>query len=83
MSLPDPRAETETKILAAEVLNAIYALPEAQRVTVLLVYVEQFKYAEAAAALDVPIGTIMSRLAAARKRLAALSAEAKTERKTG
>lgn len=64
-------------------LNAIYALPEAQRIAVLLVYVEQFKYAEAATALDVPVGTIMSRLAAARKRLAALGDGMETERKTG
>ncbi|MEO0991699.1 MAG: sigma factor-like helix-turn-helix DNA-binding protein, partial [Pseudomonadota bacterium] len=32
----------------------------------LLVYVEGYKYREAAEILDVPVGTIMSRLAAAR-----------------
>ena len=56
----------ETNILAAEVLRAIGGLPEAQRETVLLVYGEGFSYAEAASALGIPIGTVMSRLAAAR-----------------
>jgi RNA polymerase sigma-70 factor (ECF subfamily) len=56
----------ETNILAAEVLTAIGKLPEAQRETVLLVYAEGYSYAEAASTLGIPIGTVMSRLAAAR-----------------
>ena len=47
-------------------------LPEAQRETVLLVYVEGYAYREAAEMLDIPIGTVMSRLAAARKSLSVL-----------
>jgi len=47
-------------------------LPEAQRETVLLVYGEGFSYAEAASALGIPVGTVMSRLAAARSALAKL-----------
>jgi len=39
----------------------------------MLVYVEGHSYREAAEILDVPIGTIMSRLAAARKKLKGLS----------
>lgn len=62
----------ETNILAAEVLSEVQALPEAQRETVFLVYVEGLTYREAAELLAVPIGTVMSRLAAARGRLAAL-----------
>ena len=62
----------ETNILAAEVLKAIGRLPEAQREAVLLVYAEGYSYAEAASALSVPIGTVMSRLAAARAALAKL-----------
>lgn len=62
----------ETNIVAAEVLRAIGQLPEAQRETVLLVYAEGYSYAAAAAALGVPIGTVMSRLAAARAALARL-----------
>jgi RNA polymerase sigma-70 factor (ECF subfamily) len=58
--------------LAAEVLRAEGRLPEAQRETVLLVYAEGYSYAEAAAAVGVPIGTIMSRLATVRQALAEL-----------
>src|SRR5579863_3603984 len=68
----DGARDVETNIMAAQVLRAIGRLPEAQRETVLLVYGEGYSYAEAAAALAVPIGTIMSRLAAARSALAVL-----------
>ena len=68
----DGARDVETNIMAAQVLRAIGRLPEAQRETVLLVYGEGYSYAEAAAALAVPIGTIMSRLAAARSALAEL-----------
>ncbi len=68
----DGAEKIETNILLAEVLAEVQALPEAQRSTVLLVYVEGLTYAEAAETLEVPIGTVMSRLAAARLKLAAL-----------
>ncbi len=68
----DGAREIEMNITAAAVLRAINRLPEAQRETVLLVYGEGYRYAEAAAALGVPIGTIMSRLAAGRAALAKL-----------
>ena len=68
----DGAREIEMNITAAAVLRAIDRLPEAQRETVLLVYGEGYSYAEAAAALGVPIGTIMSRLAAGRAALARL-----------
>lgn len=71
----DGGKEIETNILAAQVLKEVLALPEAQRETILLVYVEGLTYREAAEALDVPIGTVMSRLAAARAKLGALNAE--------
>lgn len=66
----DGAHEIETNTSAAQVLKAVGALPQAQRETVLLVYVEGYSYREAADLLGVPIGTIMSRLATARATLA-------------
>jgi RNA polymerase sigma-70 factor, ECF subfamily len=63
------------------VLRQAMGLPEAQRETLLLVYVEGFTYQEAANVLDVPIGTVMSRLAAVRLKLGGLEAPA-TKNKT-
>jgi RNA polymerase sigma-70 factor, ECF subfamily len=70
--ITDGEREIEMNITAAAVLRAIGGLPEAQRETILLVYGEGYSYAEAAAGLGVPIGTIMSRLAAGRAALAKL-----------
>ncbi|QIG51017.1 RNA polymerase sigma factor [Nordella sp. HKS 07] len=67
--------EIETNILARRVLREVQSLPEAQRETVFLVYVEGLTYREAAEILAVPIGTIMSRLAGARAKLAWLAAD--------
>ncbi len=78
----DGAGHMETNIFASQVLTAVAALPEAQRETVLLVYLEGWTYAEAAQALDVPIGTVMSRLAAARTKLAAMNPHDKAVRKS-
>ncbi len=61
--------DSETNIFAAQVFTQVMQLPEAQRETVMLVFVEGYSYREAAAMLDVPIGTIMSRLSNARQKL--------------
>lgn len=66
----DGAREVETNIFAAQVLQAVGRLPEAQRETVLLVYAEGRSYREAAEMLSIPVGTVMSRLAAARLALA-------------
>lgn len=71
LDLPDPAPGIETHIFASEVFDVVTALPEAQRVTALLVLVEGYSYAEAAEALDIPVGTVMSRIAAARRSVAA------------
>jgi len=71
----DGRRDVETNILASQVLNEVLLLPEAQRETVLLVYVEGLTYREAAAVLEVPVGTVMSRLATARRTLSRLNEE--------
>ena len=53
----------------AEVKEAIESLPEQFRVAVLLADVEGFSYKEIAEILDIPIGTVMSRLHRGRKGL--------------
>ena len=52
-----------------EVKNALEALPESFRLPVLLADVEQFSYKEIAEMLDIPIGTVMSRLHRGRQQL--------------
>jgi RNA polymerase sigma-70 factor (ECF subfamily) len=49
-----------------EILAALASLPERYRDVILLVDVDELSYKEAAAALDVPIGTVMSRLSRGR-----------------
>ncbi|WP_235440738.1 sigma-70 family RNA polymerase sigma factor [Pantoea sp. RIT-PI-b] len=66
----DQQALNEERRQYAKVMQRVGQLPEAQRNAVFLVYVEGFTYQEAADTLAVPIGTIMSRLAAARSTLA-------------
>jgi len=67
-------------IFASQVLKEVGSLPEAQREAVLLVYVEGLTYREAAELITVPIGTVMSRLAAARLTLGKLRAAPEPER---
>lgn len=50
---------------------AINELPEAYRMVISLVIMSGFSYAETSQTLDLPIGTVMSRIARARKKLAA------------
>jgi RNA polymerase sigma-70 factor (ECF subfamily) len=52
-----------------EALDAVDKLSEDHRSVLSLVVVEEFSYQEAAAILDVPIGTVMSRLHRARREL--------------
>ena len=71
----DGTGAMETRVMANQVLRAVDALPEAQRATVFLAYVEGLSYRETAAVLGIPVGTVMSRLAGARERLAEHLAE--------
>jgi len=52
--------------------EALAKLPVEQRTVVLLVGLEQFTYEEAARVLEVPIGTVMSRLSRGRERMRVL-----------
>ena len=76
---PDPESASighdEARLLA----RLIAALPEEQREVLLLREVEDMSYREIAAVAQVPIGTVMSRLARARAALKALWPEAQGE----
>lgn len=65
----DGRDTVENRSVLAAAQRALLALPEDQRSAFLLVVVEGLSYREAAKVLDVPVGTIMSRLARARGRI--------------
>ncbi|MFM0075957.1 RNA polymerase sigma factor [Paraburkholderia sediminicola] len=71
-TIADPGSASETGALAGQIIAAVERLPEAQRVVLLLVSVEGFNYQEAAEALDIPVGTVMSRLSRARRTIGAL-----------
>lgn len=62
----------ETQLMHSQIISAVERLPEAQRVVMLLVAVEGLSYQEAAEVLEVPIGTVMSRLSRARQAVGAL-----------
>lgn len=64
-----PRA-VEATIALRETEAALETLPPEQREVLRLVCLEELSYAEAAAVLDIPKGTVMSRLARARLALA-------------
>lgn len=59
----------EGRLMLDSATRAISELPDDQREVLLLVCVEELSYRDAAAVLDLPIGTVMSRLARARKKL--------------
>jgi RNA polymerase sigma-70 factor (ECF subfamily) len=66
----DPVMEREADLLSVQA--AMARLPEEQRAAVSLVLVEGLPYKEAAEVLDVPIGTLTSRLARGREALKAM-----------
>lgn len=67
----DGRDVTENRIYLEQVRRAMQTLPEEQRAVLMLVCVEGMRYREVAAALDIPEGTVMSRLSRGRLALAA------------
>jgi RNA polymerase sigma-70 factor (ECF subfamily) len=67
---PDPEEQALRASDRTEVLAALSALPEVYRSVLALVDMEGLRYAETAAILDCPIGTVMSRLHRARHTLA-------------
>ena len=69
---PAPDAALRADERAAAVREALARLPEGTRSAIVLFYFQQLPYAEIAAALGVPIGTVMSRLHNGKAQLAKL-----------
>lgn len=67
-----PESENSEQQIVTKVRLAIAKLPEGQRQVVTLVDLEGFSYVEVATILDIPIGTVMSRLCRARTAMKAL-----------
>ena len=77
---PDRRHDRQEII--DRVRNAISRLPMGQRQVISLVDLEECTYIEVAQVLDVPIGTVMSRLSRARKALKEQLLEAEVQEST-
>ncbi len=71
----NPSRVTELAELRQSVAQAIEGLPDRQREVLVLKEFEGLRYREIADLLGIPIGTVMSRLYAARRQLAASLAE--------
>ncbi len=65
----DGRAVAEAQLALSAVRAAIAELPDEQRAVLGLVTIDGLSYKEAAEILEIPVGTVMSRLARARMRL--------------
>jgi RNA polymerase sigma-70 factor (ECF subfamily) len=71
---PEPSAPSAEELaldgqLDDDIQSALCALPEEWRLVLLLADVEDFAYREIADVMQIPIGTVMSRLCRARRRL--------------
>jgi RNA polymerase sigma-70 factor, ECF subfamily len=72
----DGRDVAMKHIQTVQASEALASLPEEHRAVIALVVMEGLSYQETADILDVPIGTVMSRLARARAKLAATLGDA-------
>ena len=68
-SLDEFAAPAESEIDGEQLQHALNLLPEEYRTPIILFYFEEFSYQEIAAQMEVPIGTVMSRLARAKGQL--------------
>jgi RNA polymerase sigma-70 factor (ECF subfamily) len=73
----EPRTESTSSDVIEQVLDhkilrkALAKLPDEQRVAIGLFYLEEMSVAEVAVALEIPVGTVKTRLMHARKKLRA------------
>jgi RNA polymerase sigma-70 factor (ECF subfamily) len=65
----NPEQEFLDKLLRDDLERAISALPDCYRIVVIMSDLQEFSYAEIAQTLDIPVGTVRSRLARARAAL--------------
>ena len=80
----DGERVTEAKLTLGSVGRVIDRMPEDQRAVLVLVCVQDLSYREAAEVLEVPIGTVMSRLSRARRTLIeATGPQSRAQRRTG
>lgn len=68
-SLPAPRVEMANQIDGQAAVAALGQLDETYRAPVAMFYLEDMSYSEIAECLEIPIGTVMSRLSRGRERL--------------
>jgi len=66
---PETAPNQEDALRWRDLLRGFDTLPDDQRQVLLLVAVEGLAYAEVASVLDIPIGTVMSRLSRGREKL--------------
>lgn len=65
----DPAEQIEAQQRQADIAQALATLPEAQRLVVMLFYIEGYSYQEIAAFLETPLTTVKKRLFDARRKL--------------
>lgn len=72
--VPQNDSSPEENLVARDLANALAQLSPDLREVIVLVGVEQMRYEDVARILEIPIGTVMSRLSRARERLRLLMA---------
>jgi RNA polymerase sigma-70 factor, ECF subfamily len=80
--LHEPQEEVVNRLSSGAIVESLAAVPPVFREAVVLVDVGEFSYAEAAEILNVPIGTVMSRLYRGRRLLKQALAERTNEEET-
>lgn len=66
-------SEPTARLMLGKVQRAMDDLPDDQRVILSMIAIEGHSYKDVAEALDIPVGTVMSRLSRARRKLAPLA----------